>query len=206
MSLSRAELSNKIQWLIDIAGSNNVIEAIIHHFARKQRCHKIKFKQCSEIKPNKNTIIFNTKDGEIGHWLYFDRHGKEWNSYKLQHQRNGSHQFCQTFALIYLLNDHGIKSVPKFAAKLETNNYNNNMCVAVDFWRWIFNTLFDNPLLKTWITEVFEDLNASYKAHNKTCRRRSSHMKLLPVIINKHIINDMLDDILLHSEPIVFGT
>lgn len=202
MTLSRAELSAKIQWLIDIAGSRNVIEAIIHYFTRKHGRRQIKFMECNKITPSKNKIVFYTKDGEIGHWLYFDKKGNEWNSYKLQHQRDGSHQFCQTFALIYLLNDHGIKTVPKFATRLETGAWNNNLCVAVDFWRWIFNSMFENTVIKLWLENVFVELNNSYKTYNDTCLRITEHMQLLPENINKHVINDLLDDILLYSECI----
>ncbi len=206
MSLSRAELSSKIQWLIDIAGSRNVIEAVIHYFTRKNAYKKIKFTTCSEITPSKNKIVFYTKDGEIGHWIYFDKIGKEWNSYKLQHQRDGSHQFCQTFTLIYLLYDHGIKTVPKFATRLETGAWNNNLCVAVDFWRWIFNSMFENDLIKSWLENVFAELNTSYKTYNNTCFRTTEHMQLLPERIDKYSINNLLDDILLYSEFIASTT
>jgi hypothetical protein len=206
MLLSRAELSSKIQWLIDIAGSRNIIEAVCHYFT-KCRKHKIQFMKCNSInKKYKNKLVFYTQDTEIGHWIYFDRNGNEFNSYKLQHQLDGTHQFCQTFALIYLLNDHGIKSVPKFANRLQPNCWNNNLCVAIDCWRWIFNTMFDNILIADWLNNVFVELNASYEIYNTECSREFHKIKLLPQRIDKHVVNTLLDDILLNSNDIVFNT
>ncbi len=206
MNLGRAELSAKIQWLIDIAGSKNVIEAVIHYFTKCKK-HKPRFLTTDNLSTNyKNKLVFYTKDGETGHWIYFDRKGIEWNSYKLLHQPEGSNQFCQTFALMYLLKDRGIKLVPRFAARLEQQCRNNNLCVAVDFWRWVFDFMFNNPLTNAWLNTVFAELNASYKMYNSTCQRLSNHMKLLPERIDKFIINDLLDDIFIYSDFIASRT
>lgn len=206
MNLGRAELSAKIQWLIDIAGSKNVIEAVIHYFTKCKK-QKPRFLQTDVLRTKyTNKLVFYTKDGETGHWIYFDRKGVEWNSYKLLHQQEGTNQFCQTFALIYLLQDRGIPMVPRFSARLYPNSWNNNLCVAVDFWRWTFHFMFDNPVINTWLNNVFAELNASYKLYNSKCQRISNHMKLLPERIDKYTIDDLLDDIFIHSEFIASRT
>ena len=205
MEFTRAELSAKIQWLIDIAGSHNVIEAVIHYFTKRGR-NKIKLVKSDKQILKKNTLLFYSIDGETGHWIYIDRNGKEWNSYKLTHQHDGSNQFCQTFALIYMLADRGLKTMPKFVNRLEPKAWSNNICVAIDFWRWIFTAFFNNPLTNEWLINVFDELNKSYEIYNNTCKRSFHCMTLLPNNIDKHKINDLLDDILLYSDIIASGT
>ena len=54
----------------------------------------------------KNRVLFFGKEvagTAVGHWVYCTAKGKEWNSYEKGHQKSGSHQFCQSFAQIYML-------------------------------------------------------------------------------------------------------
>ena len=139
--LSRNNLSGLIQWLIDFAGTDNVLEAVIHYLDIKGT----RFIETSDKNLGvRNTMVFShtAGDGSMGHWIYFDRQGKERNSYKLGHQKDGSNQCCQSFALLYLIQDHCsnnpyCRQWAKYADRL-TSDKGENICVVVDFWTdWI---------------------------------------------------------------------
>lgn len=101
---SRSELSGMVQFLIDFAGTDSVIEAVCDNHSSS----KINFLYGKVCKNKTKTLWYKSSDRTMGHWVYIDRLGIEYNSYTLGHQKSGSHQFCQTFALIYMLKDMGV--------------------------------------------------------------------------------------------------
>ena len=68
--LNRDELSGKIQWLIDFAGSEDIMK---HIMTKLTTCKKIErlliMGKMDENAGYKNKIIFNTYGGGAGHWL-----------------------------------------------------------------------------------------------------------------------------------------
>ena len=121
---SRSELSSMIQWLIDLAGTDCIIQEIINKFTT---CKNIKINNNFSklpLKPSPKTIYYLSSDGNVGqscntslntsnlftcgHWVYVSSDKKEYNSYKLDHQNPGSNQFCQSFAIMYMLFLRGI--------------------------------------------------------------------------------------------------
>lgn len=107
-------LCGLIQWLIDIAGS----EEIMKHIIKKYTGGKVKREivlESNYINPKPNTIYFIEKTDKvdknkgigIGHWVFIDGNGNPWNSYELLHQQNHTNQFCQSFAQIYMLHAFG---------------------------------------------------------------------------------------------------
>ena len=106
---SRSELSGMIQWLIDLAGTDCIIEQIINKFTN---CKTIKIINVVKLpnKPRANTIYYISADNNVGHWVYYSSDRIEYNSYKLGHQNPGTNQFCQSFAIMYMLFDVGKSS------------------------------------------------------------------------------------------------
>jgi len=77
----------------------------------------------------KNRVLFFGKEvagTAVGHWVYCTAKGKEWNSYEKGHQKSGSHQFCQSFAQIYMLADL-VGDKESGTTLLQSNNGNANI-------------------------------------------------------------------------------
>jgi hypothetical protein len=107
---SRSELSGMIQWLIDLAGTDCIIEQIINKFTN---CKNIKIINVVKLpnKPRAKTIYYISPNNNVGHWIYYSSDRIEYNSYKLGHQNPGTNQFCQSFAIMYMLFDVGKSSL-----------------------------------------------------------------------------------------------
>jgi hypothetical protein len=122
--LNRDELSGKIQWLIDFAGSEDIMKHIMTKLTTFKKTNPDKLERLlitgkmDENAGYKNKIIFNTYGNGVGHWIYFSRTGEEFNSYKLGHQKPLTNQFCQSFAIMYLLKDWGLPDMPDFVSRL----------------------------------------------------------------------------------------
>ena len=99
------DLSGKIQWLIDFAGTNEFMNLLIDEFTNGHV--KIEYGNDEEYKKydEPNTLYFKTEDQISGHWTYINTNGIKMNSYYEKnegegHQNNGSNQFCQSFELL----------------------------------------------------------------------------------------------------------
>ena len=121
---SRSELSSMIQWLIDLAGTDCIIQEIINKFTT---CKNIKINNNLSklpLKPSPKTIYYLSSDSTCGHWVYVSSDKKEYNSYKLDHQNPGSNQFCQSFAIMYMLFDVGKSSLSEGKSNLSEGKSN----------------------------------------------------------------------------------
>lgn len=209
---STQELSGMIQWLIDIAGSENVIEGIFHHITNgdKNDFTLIRTNEKSlPLKPKK-VLAFNTKDGSVGHWIYYDSKGATQNSYALGHQNPGTNQFCQTFGLIYLLSDFGVDKWRKKMISAPVDAYpdvkskiwGDNIKTIIDFWMYAFTRLGVTNWL---VNDVCKSLNNDYLKTNAETKRESA--KVTPINddtnkINLKLIVAKLEEIKAHAEEI----
>ena len=204
------EMSGKIQWLIDLAGSGNVVEGIIDHFGHKN----VTIEEVKNLpKDGKHTMFFktaypNTTDQyklmvRAGHWIYYDKKGNHWNSYDLMHQRKSTNQFCQTFALIYAVSDYWTRksNYPNWSASLKQNDFSNNICVVVDFWKYMFNY----PGLADWLIREVKIQNEQTIKNNQTEKYEKDKVELISNdshMINKKLVDSKLNDICANAQDI----
>lgn len=199
--LGKSELTKKIQWLIDLAGTDEVIDVIIDNF-----CYKKKIEQIRNIKkiPDDNktyidSIIYKSETGNVGHWVYKNRKGIIYNSYKLKHQKEGSNQFCQSFAIIYMLYDC-CAELKIFMKNLKPGieYYGNNIRTIVNFWKYLF--YYDNSLTEWLINEV-RNINEEFIANNDDCLITKNSDD-----INLKFIESKLLDIYIYADQIAMNT
>eukprot|EP00913_Durusdinium_trenchii_P000432 g395.t1 len=145
MALTSGELGAELQWLLEFAGTDLVIEAILHHLAGQ----------------------------EMGHWVYCEKDDGEWNSYKLMHQKPGTHQFCQSFAQIYML----ANIIPSKDEGPE--NYGSNVAVVARYWSSVLRELGKSKELEKWLLKELRSINESLREHNKGCRRKTQEYNLI---------------------------
>lgn len=203
IKLSRSELSDKIQFLIDFAGTINIIEKIIRHYKIKTT---VITTSSNTIPENlRNTLIFKTSDNDVGHWIYYSKDGTEFNSYKLGHQKYGSNQLCQSFALLYMLNDHLINNrlnsiYNQLRSGLIDRDYNfeilgDNIEIIVNMWKYFIQ--MEN--FKKYFINELKKINNEYIYHNEENRRQTSKIGLIHQItgqINVNVILEKLDEII----------
>ena len=207
--LNRDALSGKIQWLLDFAGSRDVMDAVMDHLSITGKKLVRTEKRLLKKSP-KNTLLFNTRDDVMGHWMYFDSKGREWNSYTLDHQRNGSNQFCQSFTLIYMIRDYCAKTKTcypwsTFYQQCVPGRLGDNIRVVAAFWRKWFDYCAAIPGMNQWMLSTqFKPINRDYIKENKTLAPRR-HFTLIASDTNKitmKLIYQKLDDINLYADQI----
>ena len=220
--LNRDELSGKIQWLIDFAGSEDIMKHIMTKYTTCKKTNPDKLERLlitgkmDENAGYKNKIIFNTYGSGVGHWIYFSRTGEEFNSYKLGHQKPLTNQFCQSFAIMYLLQDWGLPDMPDFVSRFQSaltiksvaqknEIWGHNIEVVIDMWRWIFN----KNSSKTWIIKEMKLINDEYIEFNAKTKAKSKHAVLIAdntADIDFKTIENKLDDIVVHKMEIAKET
>lgn len=165
--LARSDLSKKIQWLIDLGGTVALLEAITGDLCGP----RIKVNENGKAVPEKDRkkmLLFMKGDGDAGHWVFYDEKGVKMDPYELRHQKSGSHQFCQTFSLIYSVSFCNTIYKTEFFDRLKPGPtyLAHNMRVAVDFWRHMF-TKYHNPDLSKWMVEEVRGINDALKDINE---------------------------------------
>ncbi len=218
VALTRDELSAKIQWLIDFAGTDTVMNNVANDFCAKCKVERITVN--GELDPSagyKNKIIFNTRTGDVGHWILFSETGEEFNSYKLGHQKPATNQFCQSFATLYMLHNCGKSNVPDFFGQLHQasskmrladryNTWGHNVNVIISMWKWIFEQWTAKSTRNKWFIGEFKAINNEYIHINASTRIKSKKMTLIGDTINMDLIVIKLDDILAHKTEIAEKT
>lgn len=194
--LGISELSRKVQWLIDLAGSDNVIEALTDYFCEtKKNKPSIVYKKNFD-KKEKNTIVFKSgMDQSVGHWIYFNSKGVKMDPYELGHQKNGTNQFCQTFAIIYMLSD-GCDFGKIYIDKLKAgeNQFGNNIRVIISFWQYIFHYQLS---LTNWLIEEVRAINNDFLSEDPTLAITKNTDD-----ININFIDEKLLDIDIYADQI----
>ena len=189
--LGRSALTTMIQWLIDLGGTEDIGKALTHDIIQ------IISDGTVPPTPRINMIVFLTKGEGIGHWVFYDNDGKEYNSYSLKHQKTGSHQFCQSFALIYACSYYNMSTFGKFFHDLIENDFGHNIRVVVEFWRYLFtgyDIAFSNYLIEQ-VKEINNELNTGSRRDNASIVEDSNEINLL-------FIQNLLDNIKLYSDQI----
>jgi hypothetical protein len=218
---SRGFLSGQIQWLIQFAGTENIMEAIIDNFTDpsrkvtiiKENDSKFKYNDVKKSRILRNVLYFKTLDGRTGHWIYFDINGDEHQSYGYGHQVNGTNQFCQTFALIYMLKDFGntiffdkLTSTEGKDKSQHAKIYGDNIKVAVSFWYYF---IFEGPIERAWIIDRFKDINDEFITENRSNTRLTEKNELIApksADITEDLIKSKLQYIYDNSELIALNT
>lgn len=161
---------------MDFAGTDVVVESIMSAFGLVELGKDIfRISEKSEKKRSrKPRLLFSGSDA--GHWVYFNRRGKQFNSYELHHQRSGTHQFCQSFAQIYMLADLNPEFGRQFFDELKQNQFGHNIKVVIDYWRTVLQEMSEDDLFAEWALEEFVSLDRQYIEHNKQNRRQSAKL------------------------------
>lgn len=200
------EISGMIQWLIDLTGTDIVIQNLTKQLLGKKNPITIKYEEKIPSNPDnyKNHLIFITIDGKAGHWIYIDNKGIVHNSY-VCHQKDGRNQFCQTFAFLYMLSNYWPKwkklfpdfMDPSWEDQLKPFDFGHNIRVIVNFWHFIFFNTDDD--IKNFLLDEVRQINNEYIKENKEeiakCRagRECSRSKLYTLISeNTEDINEAL--------------
>lgn len=217
------ELSGKIQWLMNVAGTENTMDAIKEHFTDQPvtivegkklendlKTHSYKnilYYQTAYPKPNATQQQLALREG---HWIYVDKKGNPWNAYDLNHMIRHKNQFCQTFALMYMVSDHRPKKAkyPDWVRFLEPYKYGHNICVAVEFWKYMFNDYHDNDF-KDWLIEQVKNDNEQTIKDNDAEPDEDEKFTLISDdtnAIDLYLINDKLKDICDNADEISIKT
>ena len=143
----------------------------------------------------KCTMVYLSFSNESGHWIYYNDKGELYNSYQLDHQSYGSSQFCQTYAMLYMLGDANPFIKKKFTDRLKSgiNNYGNNIRIVVKFWRYIFKY---DKLLTDWMISEVKSIN-DYDILNN-----NSYLMMNTLDINMKLIRNLLVFIYKYSNEI----
>jgi len=177
------ELSGKIQWLIDLAGTDEFINLLIEEFTGDS----VNRTQGNDNTYNvPNTLYFYTRDGNVGHWIYVDATGSHVQSYTEGHQKSGTNQFCQSFALIYMFKNFG---QPEYYNRLVSTNtisdenqkyqiWGHNIEVVLSFYMDLFTNYFSKEQ-QDWIIDQLKSINEEYKTHNLGQRSERNRLTLI---------------------------
>ena len=166
-----------IQLIFDIGGmiSNKTNSSFFEFFLNlmelkfKKDSVKIKYetfyKNISKLETN--TIYFLKLTKDSGHWVFLDNNFNVHTSFsnkfrsdnselkKLEnkhnidhgHQEDGTHGFCQTFAIIYYLNYNYHNDYFYYFS----NNYKNNFNLCLNFWIDFLDIVKKNKIFLNWL-------------------------------------------------------
>jgi hypothetical protein len=195
ISLNRNEISKNVQWLVSLGGTIEMIEKIIEIFSTPNQTILINTHKSPELLNLKSTMLYISNNNDSGHWIYYNSNGTIYNSYDLDHQPYGSAQFCQTYAMLYMLGENSPIIKRKFTNKLKSgsSNYANNIKVVVKFWRYIFRY---DKLLRQWMISEVKSINNYDVINNYSFITRNS------IEINLKLIKKLLTYIYNTSEQI----
>lgn len=171
--------SNAIHYLVDFAGTDTVIDAIISNndpnkdIGKETKIILGSDKFDSIDKDMIKNILYSKNAGtEATHWVYYDKTGYEHNSYNKKHQPSGTNGFCQSFAILYMLGHTSNKKIFKnMVKKLEPNQYEENNLIVIRFWKYIITEWFKYEYIKDWCVNIWKEINdEKIKDFSKTTR------------------------------------
>ena len=171
--------SNAIHYLVDFAGTDTVIDAIISNndpntdIGKETKIILGSDKFDSIDKDMIKNILYSKNAGtEATHWVYYDKTGMQHNSYLKKHQPMGSNGFCQSFAILYMLKhtSHS-KEFRKMVKQLKPNQYEDNNLIVIQFWKYILKEWFHYDDLMDWCIDIWKQINdEKIKDFSKTTR------------------------------------
>lgn len=206
--MSKGTLGAEVQWLLQLAGTAAVIETIFDCLSDPRTTQDLVVNtEATKLTDGqgKNRVLFFGKEvagTAVGHWVYCTAKGKEWNSYEKGHQKSGSHQFCQSFAQIYMLadlvGDKEFGSPKTSARKLLANlqeaqnakdfkSYGANVRVVAMYWSAALTELQQQSQSTKWQGQTPEEyllkelrgINQELREHNLQTRRKTEHFNLI---------------------------
>ena len=194
ITFNRNEVSKNVQWLISLGGTIEMIEKIADCFCKIKQTVIMNYDK-SKMLQLKSSMVFISSNNDSGHWIYYNNDGNLYNSYNLDHQSPGSAQFCQSYAMLYMLGDNNSFMKKKFTSKLKSgvDNYGNNIRIVIKFWKYIFKY---NALLTTWIISEIKSIN------NFDILNNNPYITINTIQINKKLIKKLLLYIYDNSEEI----
>jgi len=201
--LSRNDLAKKVQWLMDLGGTDDIMEALIEDMCGKRV--KVLSEGTAIPKIRKNMLVFLKGAGDSGHWVFYNDKGVKMDPYEFEHQRRGSHQFCQTFSLLYAVSFCQPKYKARFTNKLKAGqaHLGDNVRVAVDFWRHMFTEY--SPEMEMYLIEEARAINNELLQHIETRGTRKPETNAIAADsadIDLAFILTKLDDIDLYADQI----
>ena len=209
VKIDKRELETKIQWLMDLGGDSFIRNRIMTVLLGKKKNDSIAvwFGKFTKKEHPIRTHNFTGREGKVGHWLYFDKKGKAHDSYAYMHQKPGSHQFCQTFSLIYAISIEGNEYVKalhkclKHATRYsDYKTFGYNIRVVTQFWRHVLSIVNSTDLKK--IHTKLREINDDYLKEIYNRRDGGFHVTTETKEINNDLIFDLLDQIDIYSEQI----
>ena len=150
-------------------------------------------------------IYFYSINGDCGHWVYCDSEGNIQNSYELKHQKRGSNQFCQSFALFYMLKDNYLKTIPELkdminSINLKEDQFGYNIQQIIKMWKYfIFSNQYPN--IKEWLIKSIKELNDEYIKSDPKFK-----ININSTLIDSTLIESKLEFISINAELIALNT
>jgi hypothetical protein len=132
------------------------------------------------------------------------------NSYELEHQKSGTNQFCQSFAILYMISNYSRRKINKdyklkenYLDKLKSGSqyFGANIRVVIEFWRFIFTY---HPPTTEWLIEQVRTLNNEYI--KEATSRESFIISQNSNDIDIVRIRELLDDIDTYAHQIAENT
>ena len=193
--VNRNEITKNMQWLLSLGGTIEMIEKIAECFCKRKQTVLMNQDKFTTPLNLKSTMVYMSLSNDSGHWVYYNHKGELYNSYDLDHQMYGSAQFCQTYAILYMLGHNNSYMKKKFTDKLcsGTTNYQHNIRIVVKFWRYMFKF---NKLLRKWMINEIKEINNYDISKNYPCITYNT------MEINTKLINNLLLYIYSNSEEI----
>lgn len=192
------KLSEKIQWLIDLSGTDEFMDLLKDEFTEDVKI----VKGLDKTYNGKKTLYFYTQNQESGHWYYVNKEVQQMNSYTYGHQKKGSNQFCQSFALIYMLTDFGH---PEYFNRLVSANnvdetkkceiWGNNIEVVLSLYYDLFMNYFDLQQ-QEWIINELKDIIKENKKNNRRNKTKETLDDSNPITMK--LIEEKMADIHLY--------
>ena len=211
-NLSRDQLSSMMQFLIDFAGTDTVIDAVVNWFTSlgtNWSTANLPQGMTAAVWKRRPVPTLIAQGNGVVHWIYYGppKKGSKsastpvvFNSYKIGHQKTGSHQFCQSFAQIYLICDRqtDLPTNGPAAAWAKANcerlqvaqkgdpeywdRLGHNIRIVTGYWRMILGTVQKSGAangLATWFADRFRSVNHDFVVHNQQNSRASSQYALM---------------------------
>jgi hypothetical protein len=120
--------------------------------------------------------------------------------YELHHQKPGSHQFCQTFSLLYALSQCNADYKRDYFDKLKAGSsptdyavFAHNIRVVIAFWRHMFTT-YHNPDIVSYMIRQIKAINIGLQK-DPDRQGRTKEIAANSKMINLPFILDRIADI-----------
>jgi hypothetical protein len=126
----QSDICDELEWFVDMLGYQDFLEYFIENNKNKNHNGVITYTRGRTHLGKPDGLIFSS-----GHWVGM-RNNKILNSYVKNHQIRGTAHFCQSFSLMYYLNED---------RNLQARQYTDNIKEVMRFWINIFD---NDPVIR----------------------------------------------------------